>query len=108
MANRHGSSIPGLTTPNTQDYYGSGINQPYSYPYTGGVTWTDNTTTYTGYPSMGVDLEPVLERLDAIEHRLNIINKAPPDKVKALDEAYKHYKFLEKLCEGEDNGITEE
>ena len=47
----------------------------------------------------------VVDRLEAIEKRLNIIDKAPDDKMKALEEAYAHYKFIEKLCEGEENDI---
>ena len=87
-----------LTYPNT----GSGTG----YPYTGITTTGTDAWQFTN-PS-DETLTKVLDRLEAIEKRLSVIDKAPDDKIKALEEAYAHYKFIEKLCEGEENDIETE
>jgi len=117
----------------TEQYtYTGGISDD-PYTSTGGTVWIDSTvpsvgtttspyTISTGSGSYsGVTnadwsfnnptddtLEKVCERLEAIEKRLSIVDKAPDDKIKALEEAYAHYKFIEKLCEGEENELGKE
>jgi len=48
-------------------------------------------------------LQEISKRLNELDKRVGIIQEAPDDKVKALQEAYEHYKFIEKLCQGEDS-----
>ena len=96
------------TAPSTGNTYPYGNNPGYgitNVPDIGTIGYPSTSGTYT-LPSN--DNAEVLERLAGIEKRLNILDKAPSDKIAALKDAYDHYKFIEKLCEGEESELGKE
>jgi hypothetical protein len=109
----------------------AGAIDPYQYSWgqnTGDVWIDTNTTTppYVVTPNItdgtvtsdwtfdtGTSNEQLAERIEAIEKRLGILDDSlesqeKREKYKALKEAYEHYKFLEKLCEGEESELGKE
>ena len=99
-------TVPPLTTTNTVPIQPSPYYTPGTYSTPG--TYDGTTTDWTFSNPTDTLLENVVDRLEGIEKRLSIVDKAPDDKIKALEEAYAHYKFIEKLCEGEENDIGTE
>jgi len=86
----------------TYDYNTVGGGTTTASPYT--IT-TDSTTEWT-FPNQ--QDSKIVKRLDAIEKRLRIIPELSDKDNKALKDAYDHYKFIEKLIEGEENELGKE
>ena len=80
-------------------------NYPNTYPTSPNTVGYPNTYDTFTRPDDTTErlLRELLDRMARMEDRLKIIDEAPNDKYEALQEAYEHYKFMEKLCQGDDS-----
>lgn len=103
---------PVTTTGNvtTTSNSGAGTVLTHSPALTGATSGTVITTSSgtTAWDFGESVQDKILERLEAIEKRLVLLPELSDEDNTALKDAYDHYKFIEKLCEGEESELGKE
>lgn len=117
--------MSGTSKKNENGYVYTNDEYTYTYDYNQPLTITTSaaTSATTGYVTTGSAAgqtyatydstwnttdptqDKILERLEAIEKRLTILPECSDKDNAALKDAYDHYKFIEKLIEGEENEL---